>query len=70
MQLRQATFRPSPFRSGVGALLALAFSFLPSVSMAEDDVKLSAAQAQNSEFGLRIRYRAVRTKRCPIRPRS
>lgn len=54
MQLRQATLRPSPFRSGVGALLALAFSFLPSVSMAEDDVKLSAAQAQN--LGVRVTH--------------
>ncbi|MBR0827178.1 efflux RND transporter periplasmic adaptor subunit [Bradyrhizobium manausense] len=54
MQLRQATFRPSPFRSGARALLALALSFLPSVSVAEDEVKLSAAQAQN--LGVRVTH--------------
>jgi len=54
MHFRKATFRPSLFRTVVRALLTLALSFLPSVSIAEDQVKLSAEQAQN--LGVRVTH--------------
>ena len=54
MHPRKATFRPSFFRAVVRALLTLALSFLPSVSIAEDQVKLSPEQAQN--LGIRVTH--------------
>ena len=54
MHPRKATFRPSLFRTVVRALLTLALSFLPSVSIAEDQVKLSPEQAQN--LGIRVTH--------------
>ncbi|WP_439400087.1 efflux RND transporter periplasmic adaptor subunit (plasmid) [Bradyrhizobium sp. PMVTL-01] len=54
MQLRQAILGPSLFRRAARALLALVLSFLPSVSVAQDEVKLSAEQAQN--LGVRVTH--------------
>ena len=53
MRLDHGTLRLSRSRSAAAcALLALAFSLSPSASMAQDEVKLSAAQAQN--IGVRV----------------
>jgi len=52
MQLRQVRLRPIPFRSTVRAFVALAFILPSSASMAKDEVKLSAAQAQNLGVGV------------------
>jgi cobalt-zinc-cadmium efflux system membrane fusion protein len=41
-------------RRAAGVLVAVAFSALPSLSMAQDEVKLSAAQARN--IGVRVTY--------------
>jgi RND family efflux transporter MFP subunit len=47
MQLYFGNLLLSPARYLTGVLLALAFSLFPSFSMAQDEVKLSEAQAQN-----------------------
>jgi membrane fusion protein, heavy metal efflux system len=54
MQLSVWTLLLSPLRSVARALFVLALVFLPSVSMAEDEVKLSGAQAQN--IGVRVAH--------------
>jgi len=71
MRVRHGTLLLNPSRSAVArAIFAVAFSLLPSVSMAQDAVKLNEAQAQN--IGVRVTHpvssRSDQT--CPIRPRS
>lgn len=55
MRVRHGTLLLNPSRSAVArALFAVAFSLLPSVSMAQDAVKLNEAQAQN--IGVRVTH--------------
>jgi membrane fusion protein, heavy metal efflux system len=55
MQLHHGIFLPSPAWNVVArVLLALAFSFSPSVSRAQDELKLSDAQARN--LGVRVTH--------------
>jgi RND family efflux transporter MFP subunit len=54
MQLHFGNVRPSLARSLAGALLAVAVGWSPSLSMAQDEVKLSAAQARN--IGVRVTH--------------
>ena len=54
MHLRQANSCLRPRQILARAMLALAFMGLPSVSMAEDEVKLSPAQAQT--LGVRVTH--------------
>jgi RND family efflux transporter MFP subunit len=53
MQLHSGNLLLGPARNIAGALLVLAFSF-PSLSMAQDEVKLGAAQARN--IGVRVTH--------------
>jgi membrane fusion protein, heavy metal efflux system len=54
MRFRHGILFRSPFRSVAHALLGLALGLLPSVSMAQDEVKLSEAQARN--LGVRVTH--------------
>jgi membrane fusion protein, heavy metal efflux system len=54
MQLHFGNLLLSPARNITGALFALAFSLFPSLSMAQDEVKLSEAQARN--IGVRVTH--------------
>ncbi len=55
MRVRHGTFLLNPSRSAAAsALFAVAFSLLPSVSLAQDEVKLSEAQARN--IGVRVTH--------------
>jgi cobalt-zinc-cadmium efflux system membrane fusion protein len=54
MRLHFEDIVPSSVRGIAGVLLAVAFSALPSLSMAQDEVRLSAAQARN--IGVRVTH--------------